>query len=194
MSGSWYSTASPEDELDQGDLLFDCPVVTWRDEEITVANGDDALGGLQAAAELGLTDAIVMTQTCDLAQRHVSVVTLCPHYPLSIHQILWEHDQRSRGQSPTPRSWSRHLDMVKAGQVWNLCMLNREVAPTYRAELRIVNFHGVFTLPRSFLESWLRVGGKQRLRLHAPYREHVSQAFARFFMRVGLPTDIDRTW
>jgi hypothetical protein len=30
----------------------------------------------------------------------------------------------------------------------------------------------------------------RRLRLLPPYREHLSQAFARFFMRVGLPVDI----
>ena len=30
----------------------------------------------------------------------------------------------------------------------------------------------------------------QRLRLNPPYREHLSQAFARFCMRVGLPVDI----
>jgi hypothetical protein len=29
-----------------------------------------------------------------------------------------------------------------------------------------------------------------RLRLCPPYREHLAQAFARFFMRVGLPSDI----
>jgi hypothetical protein len=29
-----------------------------------------------------------------------------------------------------------------------------------------------------------------RLRLLPPYREHLSQSFARFFMRVGLPVDI----
>ncbi len=29
-----------------------------------------------------------------------------------------------------------------------------------------------------------------RLRLLPPYREHLAQGFARFFMRVGLPVDI----
>ncbi|MBM4033230.1 MAG: hypothetical protein FJ291_15815 [Planctomycetes bacterium] len=29
-----------------------------------------------------------------------------------------------------------------------------------------------------------------RVRLCPPYREHLAQAFARFFMRVGLPVDI----
>jgi hypothetical protein len=32
-----------------------------------------------------------------------------------------------------------------------------------------------------------------RLRLLPPYREHLSQAFARYFMRVGLPQDIPRS-
>lgn len=30
----------------------------------------------------------------------------------------------------------------------------------------------------------------KRLRLCPPYREHLSQAFARYFMRVGLPINI----
>lgn len=31
---------------------------------------------------------------------------------------------------------------------------------------------------------------EKRLSLMSPYKEHLSQAFARFFMRVGLPIDI----
>ena len=31
---------------------------------------------------------------------------------------------------------------------------------------------------------------KPRLRLLSPYREHLAQALARFYMRVGLPVDI----
>lgn len=30
----------------------------------------------------------------------------------------------------------------------------------------------------------------EHLRLLPPYREHLSQAFARYFMRVGLPQDL----
>jgi hypothetical protein len=46
-------------------------------------------------------------------------------------------------------------------------------------------------LPFPFLSSLAAANGK-RLRLLPPYREHLSQAFARFFMRVGLPTDIPK--
>jgi hypothetical protein len=61
-------------------------------------------------------------------------------------------------------------------------------------EVRIVNFHTIFTIPRDFLESLLRERGRNRLRLRSPYREHLSQAFARFFMRVGLPQPVTAVW
>jgi hypothetical protein len=61
-------------------------------------------------------------------------------------------------------------------------------------EHRVVDFHEVFTLPRPVLESLLRARGRVRPQLLPPYREHLSQAFARFFMRVGLPTPVMKTW
>lgn len=52
----------------------------------------------------------------------------------------------------------------------------------------------MYTLPRTFLESFLQNKQQSRLRLRPPYREHLSQAFARFFMRVGLPTGVKKVW
>jgi len=49
-------------------------------------------------------------------------------------------------------------------------------------------------VPRSFLDSLLKQRGHSRFRLLPPYREHLSQAFARFFMRVGLPIPIEKNW
>jgi len=46
----------------------------------------------------------------------------------------------------------------------------------------------VFSLPVRFVRK--KAADGRRLRLLPPYREHLSQAFARFFMRVGLPVDI----
>lgn len=60
-----------------------------------------------------------------------------------------------------------------------------------RMSPQIVDFSKVYSLPVLFLESWLGSRGDRRLRLLPPYREHLSQAFARFFMRVGLPQDIN---
>ena len=55
-------------------------------------------------------------------------------------------------------------------------------------ELRVVEFHRLHSLPIDYLRQ--RAIRSLRLRLMPPYREHLSQAFARYFMRVGLPLDI----
>jgi hypothetical protein len=52
-----------------------------------------------------------------------------------------------------------------------------------------VDFRRVFSLPLGFMRGLATAQGN-RLRLLPPYREHLSQSFARFFMRVGLPEDI----
>ncbi len=66
--------------------------------------------------------------------------------------------------------------------------------PELATGVRVVDFHDIFTLPRAFLESLLIERQLPWLRLLPPYREHLSQAFARFFMRVGLPQPIDPSW
>lgn len=61
-------------------------------------------------------------------------------------------------------------------------------------EHRVVDFHDIYTIPRHFLESLLQQRGKLRLRLLHPYREHLSQAFVSYFMRVGLPISVNKIW
>lgn len=56
-------------------------------------------------------------------------------------------------------------------------------------EICIVDFRYVSGLPGILLDN-LVFKNPKRLRLLSPYREHLSQAFARFFMRVGLPVEI----
>ncbi|MBE0478052.1 hypothetical protein IBX65_02895 [Candidatus Aerophobetes bacterium] len=53
----------------------------------------------------------------------------------------------------------------------------------------VVDFRSVYSVAFDFIVELAEKRGK-RLRLLPPYREHLSQAFARFFMRVGLPMDI----
>ena len=61
-------------------------------------------------------------------------------------------------------------------------------------EHRIVDFHSVHTVPRAFLDTLIAERAAKRLRLLPPYREHLSQSLARFFMRVGLPIPVTRAW
>lgn len=46
-----------------------------------------------------------------------------------------------------------------------------------------------YSIPYDFLKQLANDQGK-RLRLLSPYKEHLAQAFARVFMRVGLPEDL----
>jgi len=68
-------------------------------------------------------------------------------------------------------------------------LLAASAVPGMEREVRVVDFRRLHSLPVSFVRRRAENAGA-RLRLLPPYREHLSQAFARFFMRVGLPVDI----
>jgi hypothetical protein len=164
----WY-TAAVGDVLEQGDILLGCPRLI-----VPAAAISDPIA---AKIEVETVDAIVLTQSCDLAVRadgrcEAPDVMLCPvvqKKDLATHR-LFQHDDR----------W----DEVRKGRqpyfhVLNACTL----------DFMLVDFHHLYTLNTEVVRRFAAEHGA-RPRLAPPYREHLSQAFARLFMRVGLPTDI----
>lgn len=135
-------------------------------------------------------DVVVMTQACDLEHDKVSNVVVCPHLSLTEYKSLWEAGMTATSQTPSQKAWKSHCNDVRDGLIWNLSILNSLNDSAINMDLRIVEFHEVYTAPRLFLESLLDRRQQPWLRLSPPYREHLSQAFARFFMRVGLPLPI----
>jgi len=138
-----------------------------------------------------------MTQACDLENYKVSNVILCPHISLTEYRDFWdgENDMRGGGQNPTPKAWKKHCNDICDGYLWNLSMINKcSVGDAFGMDVRVVDFHDVFTIPREFLEKLIEQRAESRFRLLPPYREHLSQAFSRFFMRVGLPVPIEKEW
>jgi len=185
MSDPWYQEVGP---LAQGDLVINCPVVTWT------APGAFAIVDDELSAETGVVarDVIVMTQACDLKQGKVTNVVLCPAFPLSTYRTGWQAAQIGKGQKGNADEWKKFCKSVASGYQWNLAMLNQCSDP--KSEHRIVDFRDVHSTPREIIEKVLASRTTTRLRLKPPYREHLSQAFARFFMRVGLPVDVDVAW
>ena len=53
----------------------------------------------------------------------------------------------------------------------------------------VADFREIYSLPIAYLRERATQLGR-RWRLQSPYLEHFSQGFARFFMRVGLPSSI----
>src|SRR5208337_1004576 len=166
----WYQLVQ-DDSLEQGDLFEGCPVF-FPPEEIAETVSD--------AAEFRWEerDIIVMTQTCDLigGRENVTEVLLCP---------VWKRSELSEGHLSTPRG----LEDARRGNLPGFHMLAECTLGELRREVRIVDFRRIYSLPLGFMRRRAATD-RARLRLLPPYREHLSQAFARFFMRVGLPVDI----
>jgi hypothetical protein len=187
MTELWYDVVAGAVRVTQGDLILDCPVAAWK-ESFSAQPGDPSalVGGIEAVT----VDVVVMSQACDLEHEKIANVILCPHRSLQDFKSGWEDAQRERGQNPTAKAWVRMFTDLREGYLWNLSLLNNGAVEGHSIDHRVVDFHEVFSVPRRFLEDFCRLQNQPRFRLRPPYREHLSQSFARFFMRVGLPMPI----
>lgn len=123
-------------------------------------------------------DMIVVTQSCDLANIKAGLVALCPIYPLSAYEAV-------NPQLAKKGAWEE----VRKGRREGLHLLASPTTPEVSRDALVVNFREIYSLPIGYLRQHA-TNQSQRWRLKSPYLEHFSQAFARFFMRVGLPSTI----
>ena len=134
-------------------------------------------------------DDVQFDPEADVDETLKSSVGIVP-YTVDEFKEEWEKQKEAQtGAKPGANAWNSYITQVKAGRIWNLTVLRRREAGAgivLTTPTLIIDFHEVFNLPVRFLRPWLEKTGKRRLRLCPPYREHLSQAFARYFMRVGL--------
>ncbi len=166
----WYDLVSGE-RLGQGDILESCPVYSPPEE----LAGSDSLSPI---FEFEDRDIIVVSQSCDLivGREKVSQIVVCPIWLLA--DFVDGHLATLKGREEVRRGVLPSYHMLAA------CEL-----PDFQRGIRVVDFRELFTLPLGYARK--RAGlSDQRLRLPPPYREHLAQAFTRYFMRIGLPLDI----
>ncbi len=166
----WYASLTGS-EIEQGDILRGCPVF---DPPADLTDDSET----EAVFRWHRQDVIIMTQSCDLVfeREKVAEVLMCP---------VWARSKITSGHLSTTKG----LEEVRRGNMPGYHLLAAAVLPESEREVSIVDFRRVYALPVGFVR--VRATRESpRLRLLPPYREHLSQAFARFFMRVGLPTDI----
>lgn len=178
----WYAALPQAARLYQGEVILRCPVAKWKADVPDFAD-------LQDSAEYQVADVVVMSQDCDLENDNVPTVILCPAERLHAYKEEWETGMRAQSQNPTPKAWRKTVEKISKGEVMNLALLN-DLPEDFGSEKLVVDFKEVFSIPRAFLETLVQ-SRPSRVMLAPPYREHLSQSFARFFMRVGLPTPID---
>ena len=166
----WTTTDGPQ--LAQGDLLPDCLLPVFL--------GIPADSTPNATIEQAVKRArlIVVTQSCDLENEKVQFVALCPIHTLDEFEV-GNPDFKKRGKWET----------VRKGRLEGLHMLAGTDNPGDNRMSLVVDFSHIVSLPLAYLTQHASSLGS-RSRLESPFLEHFSQAFARFFMRVGLPSAI----
>lgn len=123
-------------------------------------------------------DCIIITQSCDLENDKALLVALCPIYSISQYAAV-NSSFKEKG------AWER----VRMGRVEGLHLVASMDAPLDNLACFVVNFREIYSLPVEYVKAHA-TGLGERWRLQSPFLEHFSQAFARFFMRVGLPSEI----
>jgi hypothetical protein len=169
---NWYAVVEGAD-LEQGDVLLRVPVYTLTEFP------DPPADALPPVADVVMTDLVVMTQSCDLLQDKVESVLLA-------QLEIWADFVRanvSRGNTVVQGKEFRKK--LVDGVLPAYALLNRHEGPP-PLPWCLVNFHRLQVLPKPYVRT-LAAARSPRLRLRPPYLEHLSQALARYFMRVGLP-------
>jgi hypothetical protein len=158
-----------ETALRQGDHLPQCLVPVF---------GPDLAAAGTHEVTADEYDLIVVTQSCDLEQRKVRLVAACPIYPIAEFEVV----------NPAFAKKGRWNEVLK-GRIEGLHLLASPTNPANNRDALVVDFREIYSLPFDYLVNRVSPLGP-RWRLRSPYLEHFSQAFARFFMRVGLPSPI----
>ena len=177
----WYETLQNSSEIRQGDFVPNCPIIIPPNNfNLNDIESGEAL--LDQEITVKALNTVVVSQSCDLENGKVEIVLVCPYYTLEyFFEELQPSDQVGKGRQ-------RKLDALKQGNIPAYHLLNRDQEKGI-ASFLIVDFKNVYGVNFEFLKTYVPTLAT-RQRLLPPYREHLSQAFARFFMRVGLPNDI----
>lgn len=169
----WYQTLTLNDELQQGDFIPDCPIVI---PPAGLSKGDEI------EMSVNLMDVIILSQSCDLVNKEIINILVCPYSKATDYLKTIPIEQ-----TKTDKSRRKILDNIRKGYLNAYHLLNKQDG--IFDDYLVVDFKNVYSIHRlSLSETIERL--ENRIRLLPPYREHLSQAFARYFMRVGLPQDI----
>ena len=179
----WYCVVDGED-LEQGDFIDRCPTFipdytptfTGQSQQSAHITPDFSI----INGEWQEYDVVVMSQSCDLQNDKLKFVLVCPYWSLEEFS-----EQNANFRSRKIR------EEIRRGYLHSLHMLNECSLEEKKQGIQIVEFGSVYSIPFDFLKHFAKGQGR-RLRLLSPYKEQLSQAFARYFMRVGLPNDIPR--
>ena len=178
MKIDWYRELYNSAELTQGDIIFDCkiPIPNLSVYDAIQNNYEESLEPIEVKS----ANLIILSQACDIENGKIDSIVLCPVWKLSDLMETNDYYKKKDGR-----------ESLRQGKEPSYHLLNEYSSENRIFDYSVVDFHQIYTLPKLYLVE-IAKKLKSRLRVLPPYREHLSQAFARYFMRVGLPSDISK--
>lgn len=176
---NWYALVSATVPLEQGDLLNKFPIAI---PPADIAKLPTEPEGLEVSAPYNVAryDVVVMTQSCDLPKlKKEDEVILCPRFD------YWEISDENPKFSPQEGGWKLLIN----GRFIGAHIMDKCEQANHEFDYQVIDLQRVFSVPLYIIQQVARNQG-DRIRLLPPYREHLAQAFARQFMRIGLPIDL----
>lgn len=174
MKYPWFDEVEADSNLEQGDILINCKVLIPETEHYqSILKNIDSEKPINFIQITG----IVLSQSCDIQNNKIDSIIICPIWPLSALIGQDDYFKSTKGRED-----------LRQGKIPSYHLLNKLKIENNEEDFYFVDFRHIYSIPKSFILDLLR--NQKRKRLLPPYREHLSQAFARYFMRVGLPTDI----
>ena len=173
----WFETISRSTELVQGDMVINCAVIQPTPDHYKAIEQNLES---ELPCPVLLFNGIILSQSCDIVNEKIHSVIVCPVITLGelMQNEPYFHSSTARESLRQGKEPAYHL-------------LNKVSITTSSLEdFYVVTFRHIYSIPKDFIKA--TVEGQSRMRLLPPYREHLSQSFARYFMRVGLPVDISK--
>jgi hypothetical protein len=159
-----YQRPSPEEALDQGDLIDGCPLLHIRSLDGVVTDPPEI--------DYNRRRVVLLTQTCDLANAKATSGNVAEVFDAQ-HLIDLKLFKPADVQGP-----------LRSGRVWGWYFLPADNGLGL-GEM-VLDLRRLHTVPLDVLRQLSRSGNRPA-RIGPLYREHLAKHFADTFSRIGLP-------
>lgn len=177
MEYKWYDDVPANSPIEQGDIIENCKIIVPNKQhyQAIMENKEN-----KVPLDIIEINCIILSQSCDIQNDKIDSVIVCPIWSLRkfVEKGGWFSSAAAR-------------EDLRQGKFPEYHLLQRFDSEELPNDFYFVDFHRIYSVPKDFIKAI--INNKPYKRLLPPYKEHLSQSFARYFMRVGLPVDIPKS-